>query len=497
MVAPDEVPCAPPVDAEEPAKMAQGGRKNRAKHRGGSMLREGDPEMDSLAMCYFTCPRAAALSCGLSPRHKRISRVARRRQQQMALAENSARVQSPEGEQPATQVPEDTDGIPSETFATPVEAPVSRRRSSFAGSRSATPSEPHSIPSPLSPRCAKEAEGGKHGKGPRERPQRIGDSSRARTCFGDELIDIDHCMQLFLLDKEMNSVRLMIADRHERKVLQELARAYKLSHRCCGNGERRVFQLMKTKSSGQAVDAAGLRAFLGRENALSEPAELYRTSSGPSDYPVAEDVPLEHAAVRTPPSVYRAASRMTRAQQMEQAPDPHVFELYYQRYADGCPANMLLQSAKIRHDAMIGHCGDDAARQNATAAPCETMYERLMRAEAWLALQRQSKRQIAARRRAVAECGGRSGSAASSNGLSGGGSGHCTPTPSSALPDTPPTASLMSSCEATPAHEDLDAAPPPSLDLGLSLSMGLTGKLDGLCRAHPEAEGLSYASECA
>eukprot|EP01062_Namystynia_karyoxenos_P013245 TRINITY_DN14775_c0_g1_i1.p1 TRINITY_DN14775_c0_g1~~TRINITY_DN14775_c0_g1_i1.p1 ORF type:complete len:490 (+),score=143.64 TRINITY_DN14775_c0_g1_i1:79-1548(+) len=461
-------------------------RARRGKRRQESSA--DGPGLGSLELCVFTCPRVVAEAAeGAAPaKHHRISRAARRRLRQRALQRDAAAAEPPsdcaaeadaelvslssgtaadlaQRPSPAAGLPRAGEETPQSAALAPVWAsPRASRRASPAPSRSAPPA-----PSDTADDCSQGAAGATdaaegargHRKHKQHKEKRAGDTRRARSCFGDELLDIDHMIQFFLLDRDMPSVRLMLADRHERKVLQDVAREYKVTMRCGGTGDLRVVHLMKTKNSGHSVDARRLRSLLGTENALHEPAELFRSCSrsspdcSPAGYTSAD-------GLRSPPSVYRAASRMTRAQQLEQPPDPHVFELYYQRYKDGTPFNSLLQSAKVRHDAMVAHSTTGGTRQNATEAPAETMFERLMRAEAWLALQRQNKHQIAARRRAVADAS----SVGSTPGLTAHSSGRTTPSePATSRSPTP-----------------IPDPAVPALDLGPSLSTGLTGTLDGL-----------------
>eukprot|EP01065_Artemidia_motanka_P015722 TRINITY_DN1944_c0_g1_i1.p1 TRINITY_DN1944_c0_g1~~TRINITY_DN1944_c0_g1_i1.p1 ORF type:complete len:452 (+),score=187.11 TRINITY_DN1944_c0_g1_i1:249-1604(+) len=436
-------------------EMRQTSRKQRKTRKCRDTPLEADDfiGMGALVMNHFTCPQACVESG---------SDRDRSRKQKKKRGGRSQAVHSPTP--PGTPDATDLAAVPSagdDVAADRAEQP--RRR---GGKRR----KPPRLPSPPPVQSDGEPRDRRR-KNRQSRAQCIGDAARARCCFGEELLDIDHAVQLFLLDKAMKAVRLMTADRHERKILQSLARAYKLTLRCPGSGEPRVVELVKTKSSGTAVDAAGLRSYLGVENVLHEPAELTRSPCGPSPL----DSPDCGGQLRSPPSIYRAASRMTRVQMLEAAPDPRVLELYYQRYKDGCGgANTLLRVMRYHHEQVMELTGD--GRQNATESPVETMYERLQRADEWLSLQRQNKHQIAARRRAVTE----SVSSASTMGLT---SGSTTPTAASA-PVTPDTLPTSQDCGPAPAPD----GGMPALDLGMSLSMGLTGTLDGLQRRRESCE---------
>eukprot|EP01062_Namystynia_karyoxenos_P081102 TRINITY_DN884_c1_g3_i1.p1 TRINITY_DN884_c1_g3~~TRINITY_DN884_c1_g3_i1.p1 ORF type:complete len:416 (+),score=138.96 TRINITY_DN884_c1_g3_i1:94-1248(+) len=207
---------------------------------------------------------------------------------------------------------------------------------------------------------------GARGAHRRECEARPRDIARARDCFGDELLEIDKMIQLFLLDSDMHAVRLLMARPREREVLQDFAQCYRLTVHCAGRGKARVVVLKKTKSSGRDVNRARLRCVLGKENELRRP-----TCEPP-------------AAVPPVRAVYRAKSRMTRLPAgYARHSECRALEAAYRAYKQNNPRNDLLQHAKARHELM---------RSAVTDEEVETGYDRLMRAEDWLALQRQQQR---------------------------------------------------------------------------------------------------------
>eukprot|EP00756_Hemistasia_phaeocysticola_P013738 Hpha_TRINITY_DN15297_c3_g4::TRINITY_DN15297_c3_g4_i7::g.65669::m.65669 len=420
-------------------------RSRKDRKRNAALPDVADLTTDSFSLTAFTCPRAYTAAQAETPEAlvpKQAPRVGRRaRRKQQRAEELRAELRSHEQK---SQESQDLMTVPSspEVLETPPSEAVFEARPE-------TP-EPELVVS--SPK--KQAEREEEETGPRKQTRKsrgqTTKSPKVMACLSlEDRVHIDHAIQFFLLDRGMKAMRLMVADRAERKALQCLARAYRLTMRCSGSSEPKVVDLVKTKSSGKPADLEELRELVGQDNALRAPAELARTPTGDLS-----EACSELHGLRSPPAIYRKPSRMTRAQMLEAGPDPNVLELYYQRMKDGCGegvvrraerGNGLLDFAEKLHGEMT--------QQNATSQPTESLYERLSRAEEWLAVHRQNRHQIAARRRAVAAMD--TISVCSSQGLS---SSHTTPASAASESESPRPGAL-----------------PPPLSLGISYNEASTG----------------------
>eukprot|EP01063_Lacrimia_lanifica_P022965 TRINITY_DN30482_c0_g1_i1.p1 TRINITY_DN30482_c0_g1~~TRINITY_DN30482_c0_g1_i1.p1 ORF type:complete len:322 (+),score=122.33 TRINITY_DN30482_c0_g1_i1:65-1030(+) len=284
---------------------------------------------DLLMMNRFTCPAATTgTGQGEEGRRTRVSRAAKRREKRAAAAAEEGMVDS----------------------IRRIEARLETRRSTEAISRGR-----RGIAAPLPV--------------PRTAPI----SKAAVAAFGEEgARAFALTMNLFLLDGDMKVLRYAVVDKHERKVLQAVAKAYRVTTRCSGNGAARVLDFVKTKSTRKLEEDG-----------------FWRASSTSSFVSSDDDIPgTPTSAASTPTSMGSAASGSG-----GDAGAPQLsLELQYQALLDA-GERAAFRALAAQHDAIGAACP--------ATDGVETMHARLRRADGYLKHRRETKYTQARRKERV------------------------------------------------------------------------------------------------